>query len=105
MTDLELKLYQQFQCAPTFLGKAGHPNSEGKRAKVSRIYRGFFLYAPVCQRPEQVVQAIRKEWTAGLSPIAAWFMWFAIRTLVVQVVRWLWREYTPGEGFTGSGYT
>jgi hypothetical protein len=41
-----------------------------------------------------MIRVIRQEWTAGLSPIAAWLMWLAMQTLIKAVVLWLWNYYS-----------
>ena len=102
MTDLELKLYEAFDCRPAMLGLGGNPHAEGKRAKVDRIHRYYQKHERRVSSKAQMVDIVRQEWTAGLGPVASWFMWMAIKYLVKQVVLWLWGYYHSAEGIAAS---
>jgi hypothetical protein len=93
MTDLELKLYEAFDCRPAMLGLGGNPQAEGKRAKVDRIHRYYLKHAKYTDRPDIIAKQVLKEWTAGLGPVASWLMWMAVKYLVREVVMWLWNYY------------
>lgn len=101
MTDLELKMYEAFDCRPPMLGWGGNPQAEGKRAKVDRIYRYYQKHSRFTNDPKVITQRVREEWTAGLGPVASWLMWQAIKYLVKAVVMWIWK-YQTTQGLAGN---
>lgn len=72
-----------------------HDQAFGLQAKVDRVVGYYVVHRFACTTQKEMITRIKNEWTAGLGPIASWLMWMAIKTLVTQVVRWLWSRYTP----------
>lgn len=101
MTDVEIQLYKAFQCQPSMLGWGGDPQAEGKRAKIDRIHQYYLKHAKYTDKPALIVSQVRKEWTAGLGPVASWLMWQAMKYLIKTVVMWLWNYYHV-QGLAGN---
>lgn len=76
-------------------GGGGFEKSFGMQAKADKVVAYYEKHRVFCDSQQELIGRIRNEWTAGLGPIASWLMWMAIKTLVTQVVRWLWSRYTP----------
>ena len=95
------QLYVHLGCdtasAVTFAnGKpAAFEQAFGLQAKADRVVGYYEKHRIFCTTQKEMITRIKNEWTAGLGPIASWLMWMAIKTLVTQVVRWLWSRYTP----------
>jgi hypothetical protein len=52
-----------------------------------------------------MISQVRAEWTAGLGPMASWFMWMAMKFLIKQVVIWLWNYYHSAEGIAAGSHS
>jgi hypothetical protein len=105
MTDVEMKLYQAFDCRPSALGLGGNPTADGKRAKVDRIHRYYLKHETRVHSVDEMISQVRAEWTAGLGPMASWFMWMAMKFLIKQVVIWLWNYYHSAEGIAAGSHS
>ena len=102
MNDTQRRqLYVHIGCdtASAVTGAAGKPASFerafGLQAKTDKVVAYYEKHRVFCTTQKEMITRIKNEWTAGLGPIASWLMWMAIKTLVTQVVRWLWSRYTP----------
>lgn len=73
----------------------GYDQAFGLQAKADKVVAYYEKHRIFCTSQKEMIGRIRNEWTAGLGPIASWLMWMAIKTLVTQIVRWLWSRYTP----------
>ena len=93
------RLYEHIGCdtvsAVRGIPVANYEQAFGLQAKVDRVVKYYEKHRSTSSNQKQVISQIRNEWTAGLGPIASWLMWMAIKTLVTQIVRWLWSRYTP----------
>lgn len=74
---------------------ANYEQAFGLQAKADKVVAYYEKHRVFCTSQKEMIGRIRNEWTAGLGPIASWLMWMAIKTLVTQIVRWLWNRYTP----------
>jgi hypothetical protein len=100
MNDTQRReLYEHLGCS-TVNAVTGFPGKRyeqvfGLQAKADKIVAYYEKHRVFCSTQKQLIARIKNEWTAGLGPVASWLMWMAIKTLVTQVVRWLWSRYTP----------
>jgi hypothetical protein len=98
---LRTQLYKHLHCdTASAVGSGvsrgiGYERAFGLQAKTDRVVGYYEKHRVFCTRQKELIGRIKNEWTAGLGPIASWLMWMAIKTLVTQVVRWLWNRYTP----------
>ena len=97
--SLHFELYNHLGCgtasAVTGFPAKGYEQTFGLQAKVDRAVAYYEKHRKPGTNQKQVIGLIKAEWTAGLGPIASWLMWMAIKTLVTQIVRWLWTRYNP----------
>jgi hypothetical protein len=90
-----LELYKVTGCSDAALpGLQANPQCYGRRAKVDRIALYCEKHIDSCDTADELLDRVRQEWTAGLGPIASTLMWWAIRSLVKQVVLWIWKRYS-----------
>lgn len=94
------ELYKHLKCDTYWIAASQrdsltYSQTFGLQAKADRVVGYYEKHRVFCTTQKEMITRIKNEWTAGLGPIASWLMWMAIKTLVTQVVRWLWSRYTP----------
>lgn len=94
------ELYKHLKCDTSWIVGSLHDSVSysqafGLQAKADKVVAYYEKHRIFCTSQKEMIGRIRNEWTAGLGPIASWLMWMAIKTLVTQIVRWLWSRYTP----------
>ena len=90
-------LYKHIGCAGSDLNVVSYDATAGQtyglQAKVDKIADYFEKHRPYAVSPDHLLYRVKQEWTAGLGPVASWFLWLGIRTLAKKVVFWLWKHY------------
>lgn len=94
------ELYKHLKCDTSWIvgslyDSVSYNQAFGLQAKADKVVAYYEKHRIFCTSQKEMIGRIRNEWTAGLGPIASWLMWMAIKTLVTQIVRWLWNRYTP----------
>jgi hypothetical protein len=94
----------EFDCLPLAKGsQRENKRRETKRQRVLQTHQAYRVIRPFVNTQDEAVEAVRKQMTAGMGPIAAWFFWQFVSVLVRAVVAWLVQNESQSVSVTSKG--